>query len=159
MYINKLPTIHQKSTMDYPSGTWCPLFQSSYINQTKVTIFCSVYKYIAQTKGTILCDVYKYRNSKIVTIFCGVYKSINPTIWTIFCDIYKSIAKNPPTLLNLRDWLESNQFIDYDRFNCKNRNPIYDLTQAYVGIKYVCPVLIWSTEDFQLHLRISFSIN
>ena len=41
----------------------------------------------------------------------------------------------------------------------KNRHPHHDLTQTCMGSKYICPVLIYPTENFLTHPKKSFRIN
>ena len=49
---------------------------------------------------------------------------------------------------NLRNLIESNQCIDYNMCNSKNRHPHQDLPQTCVVSKYVCTVWIWPTANF-----------
>ena len=67
------------------------------------------------------------------------------------------IYQSPVT--NSRNWLESNQYIDDDKWNHKNRHPCHDLTQTCRGRKSICLVWINPTKTFLTHLRKSFRIN
>ena len=133
-----------------------PFVQHLFITPTKVKIFRDVYKYVNPTKGKIFCDVYTYITPTKGKILCGVCKYITPTKGsilydvykyrkapkgTIFCDVYKSIVKTHPKLSNLRNCLESNQFIDYDRRNKKNCHPHHDLPQTFWRSKSV--YMVW----------------
>ena len=60
---------------------------------------------------------------------------------------------------NLRNCLESNKFIDGNRWNPPNQQPVQNLPQTFRGSKYVCTVWIRLTENFQSHPRTSFRIN
>ena len=62
-------------------------------------------------------------------------------------------------LKNLINWIEDNKFIDYERWNHKNRHPRHNLPKTCGGSKSVCPVWIHSTENLLTHLRTSFRIN
>ena len=69
------------------------------------------------------------------------------------------LPKNHQNKSNLKNCLESNQCIDGNRWNHKNRHPRHDLPQSCGGVKSVCPVWIWPTENLQSRLRESFRIN
>ena len=64
-----------------------------------------------------------------------------------------------PKQSNLRNCFEANQCIVGDRWNHKHGQPRHDITQAWGGRKYVCPVWIKPTDNFQSHLSTSFRIN
>ena len=69
------------------------------------------------------------------------------------------LIKLIPTTINLSNSLESNNFIDDDRFNHKNRQPCHNLPQTCAGSKSVCQVWIRPTDNFLAQPRTSFRIN
>ena len=64
-----------------------------------------------------------------------------------------------PVTINLRNFLESNQCIDDDRWNHKNWNPCHNLLQTCRGSKSIYPVWIYPTDNLIIHLRTRLSIN
>ena len=72
------------------------------------------------------------------------------------------INKFPTIQQKLSKWkncLESNQCIDYNKWNHKNRHLFRNLLQTCAGSKSICPVWIRPTENLLPHPRTSFSIN
>ena len=57
------------------------------------------------------------------------------------------------------DWLESNQYIDDDKWNHKKPHTLHNLPQTYKGNKDFCTVWIQTTENLLTYLRKSFGIN
>ena len=80
------------------------------------------------------------------------------TQWA-FLSLGTILTKKNSNLKNLRNRLQSNICIDYDRWNHKIRHPRRDLPHTFGGRKYICPVWIRPTEKFLTYPRISFVIN
>ena len=116
-----------------------------------------VYKFRTATKITIICDIYHYITPTKWKIFCNVYKYMKPSKGTIFCDFYKFISNN--SLSKLRNRLEDNQCIDYNRCYHKNGYSLYDFPQNCKGIKYVCPFFIGLTYNLLSDLRTTVRIS
>ena len=61
--------------------------------------------------------------------------------------------------MKLSNCLESNQYIEDNRWNIKNGHPHHDLPETCGRIKSICKVWIRPTDNVIAHLRTSFSIN
>ena len=106
----------------------------------------------------------KKTDSKTKITFClkYLYYSLNndeELTWWAFAPLGPTFTYKTSNLNNLSSFLESNQCIDCDRCNHKNWHPLQNLTKAYGGSKYVCPVWILPTDDLLSYPRKSFRIN
>ena len=93
---------------------------------------------------------------KMTSCWKALHLSLNNceviTQWA-FVPLGKTLTYKTSNLNNLSKCLETNQCIDGDRCNRKNRNPHHDLPQSCGGSKSICLVWIWLTDNFQSHPR------
>ena len=76
-----------------------------------------------------------------------------------FVPLGPTLTYKTSNLNKFRKFLAANQCIDGNSWNNKNQHPLHDLPQTCGGSKSVCTGSIRPTENFQSHLRTSFSIN
>ena len=133
---------HKNISRKIPNGNLCPLGRLFYLQLKKIS---------------------KHRQRNLDDFLLKIFRSLTRyfqrlTQWA-FVTLGGILTYTTSNLNNLRNFLESNTYIDCNKCNHKNRHPHHNLPQTCGGSKSVCPVWIWTTDHFQSHLRTSFRIN
>ena len=139
--VTNIIKMKQKNSRDTPNGSFCPLGRLFYPQPKHLSKH-------RQQNGDFLLKVFYHSLNNC--------KGLNQQA---FIPLGSTITYTTSNLINLRNFLATNQCIDVNRYNHKNGHPCHNLPQACWGSKYVCLVLIRPTSNLKSHLRTSFRIN